>query len=377
MREKALIAMSGGVDSSVAAWLMLERGFDCVGATMKLFSTGDSEAAGEGRPDSARHPHRGCSTGTTSHRGCCSLADVNDAREVAFRLGMPHYVLNFTEAFRDEVIRRFIETYERGATPNPCIDCNRYLKFACLRQRGRELAIDTLVTGHYARIERDNGGRYLLRKALDPKKDQSYVLYTMTQEQLAHTVFPLGDKTKQEVREIAAERGFGNAAKQDSQDICFVPDGDYGAFIETYTGKTYPPGDIIGTDGAVLGRHRGLIRYTLGQRRGLGLSFPEPMYVAAKSIPDNTLTLGPEGSLYSQTLEAEDLNLIAWDTLPRPLRLRVKTRYLQTEQWATVEQTEADRVRIDFEAPQRAITPGQAAVFYDGEVVVGGGRIVV
>jgi tRNA-specific 2-thiouridylase len=289
---------------------------------------------------------------------------------------MPHYVLNFTEEFRDQVIRRFIETYEAGATPNPCIDCNRYIKFDHLLLRAKQLDFDYLVTGHYARVEKDSAaGRFLLKKARDGKKDQSYVLYCLTQDQLRQTLFPLGDLTKAQVREIAGAKNFGNAEKEDSQDICFVPDRDYGTFIEQYTGRTWPPGDIVGTDGKPLGKHRGIIRYTIGQRRGLGVAANEPLYVAAKSVNGNTVTLGPEASLYAKSLTVSGLNLIACPRLEKPLRVRVKTRYLQAEQGALVEQTGEDTARIAFDEPQRALTPGQAAVFYDGEYVVGGGTI--
>ncbi|MDR1239156.1 MAG: tRNA 2-thiouridine(34) synthase MnmA [Treponema sp.] len=365
--KKAVVAMSGGVDSSVAAALTLEQGYQCIGVTLKLY-TGEDIAASR----------RGCGSETTSHtpRGCCSLADVNDARNVAFRLNMPHYVLNFTGEFREQVIRRFIETYEAGATPNPCIDCNRYIKFDHLLLRAKQLDFDYLVTGHYARIEQDlSTGRFLLKKARDEKKDQSYVLYCLTQDQLRQTHFPLGDLTKAQVREIAGTKNFGNAEKGDSQDICFVPDRDYGAFIEAYTGKTWPPGDIIGTDGTILGQHRGIIRYTIGQRRGLGVAANEPLYVAAKSVRDNTVTLGPEASLCARSLSVSGLNLIACPRLEKPLRVKVKTRYLQAEQDALVEQTGEDTARIAFDEPQRALTPGQAAVFYDGDYVVGGGTI--
>jgi tRNA-specific 2-thiouridylase len=364
MNKRAVIAMSGGVDSSVAAALLREAGYECIGITLKLFDN-----------DDILLPEASCCSGTASpHRGCCSLADINDARDVAYRLNMPHYVLNFSGDFKDQVIRRFVETYERGATPNPCIDCNRYIKFESLLRRAQQLDFYYIVTGHYARIEKQ-GERYLLKKALDSRKDQSYVLYAMTQEQLAHTQFPLGDMTKSQVREAALARGFVNAKKQDSQDICFVPDGDYGAFIEAYRGKGYEPGNIIDREGRVLGRHRGLIRYTIGQRRGLGLSFPVPMYVAAKSPAANTLTLGPEESLYTNTLTADHLNLIACERLDRPLRVTVKTRYLQKEQGALAEQLDGDTLRLSFDEPQRALTPGQAAVLYQGDVVVGGGTI--
>jgi tRNA-specific 2-thiouridylase len=345
--------MSGGVDSSVAAALMLDLGYDCIGVTLKLYISDEIVPV---------------------HRGCCSLEDVNDARNVAFALNMPHYVLNFTESFREEVIRRFIDIYEKGGTPNPCIDCNRYIKFERLLYRAQQLDFDLLVTGHYARIERA-AGRWLLKKAVDPKKDQSYVLYCLTQEQLERTRFPLGEMTKSQVREIAEEKGFINAHKQDSQDICFVPDGDYGRFMEKWTGKQYPAGNIIDCAGKLLGTHRGIVRYTIGQRRGLGIAMNEPVYVAAKSVADNTITLGPDSSLYSKTFMADTLNLIACDKIEKSLRVKVKTRYQQQEQWALAEQVEEDKLRVEFDEPQRAVTPGQAAVLYDGDVVVGGGTI--
>jgi tRNA-specific 2-thiouridylase len=349
VKQKALVAMSGGVDSSVAASLMLERGFDCIGVTLKLYR-------GESR--------------------CCSLRDINDAKAVACRLGMPHYVLNFTEEFDKEVIRRFIETYERGATPNPCIDCNRYIKFNSLLLRARQLDFDYLVTGHYARISRDGaGGRFLLKKSLDAGKDQSYVLYCLTQEQLARTILPLGDFSKNLVRKLAEEKNFVNAEKEESQDICFVPGGDYGGFMEAYTGKRYPEGDIIDGEGRVIGRHRGIIRYTIGQRRGLGVAANHPVYVTAKEAVGNTVTLGPESCLYGKTLVARGINLVACGDIEKPLRVKVKTRYLQREEPATALQTGSDELRIEFDRPQRAITPGQAAVMYDGDIVVGGGTI--
>jgi tRNA-specific 2-thiouridylase len=374
MSGKAVIAMSGGVDSSVAAALMKEQGFQCIGITLKLFTNEDLGEPG--------HNSRCSGTITSGHRGCCSLEDVNDARAVAYRMGIPHYVLNFTEDFRDRVIHRFVESYERGDTPNPCIDCNRFIKFSRLLERARQLDFDTIVTGHYARIEWDGAaGRFLLRRAVDTKKDQSYVLFAMTQDQLAHTRFPLGELTKSQVREIAGDRGFVNAKKHDSQDICFAPDRDYGGFIERYTGKPSPAGNIVDEEGRVLGRHRGIIRYTIGQRRGLGIAMNEPVYVKAKSAADNTVTLGPETSLYATSLTAHELNLISYPRLEKPLRVTVKTRYVQAsdqaaEPWATAEQTGEDTLRVDFDKPQRAITSGQAVVLYDGDLVVGGGTIL-
>jgi len=351
--------MSGGVDSSVAAAICLEQGYQCVGVTLKLYKEGSVQQKGG-------HPKG----------GCCSLADVNDARNVAFSLGMDHYVLNFTEEFDKYVVRHFAETYEAGDTPNPCIECNRSIKFNLLLLRARQLDFDLLVTGHYARVKRDSAsGRHLLLKALDEKKDQSYVLYCLTQQQLERSRFPLGDLSKNEVRKIAEEKKFVNASKEESQDICFVPDGDYGSFIEGYTGKTYPPGDIIDLEGKVIGRHKGLIRYTIGQRRGLGVAANAPVYVAAKSVSANTVTLAPDEALFSRSLDAKDINLIACADLKKPMRVTVRTRYLQTEQGAVAEQTGENSFHIEFDKPQRAITPGQAAVLYDGDIVVGGGTI--
>ncbi|MDR1286496.1 MAG: tRNA 2-thiouridine(34) synthase MnmA [Treponema sp.] len=345
---KAVIAMSGGVDSSVAAALMLERGCTCIGVTLKLYGEGSR---------------------------CCSLKDVNDAKDTAHRLGIPHYTLNFTEAFENEVIRRFIGVYESGGTPNPCIDCNRYIKWKALLLRSRQLDFDSIATGHYARVEKDGNGRALLRRSKDPKKDQTYVLYALTQEELAHTVFPLGDMTKEEARKIALEKNFVNAKKEDSQDICFVSGGGYGTFIETYTGKKYPRGDIVDAGGKVLGSHRGIVRYTIGQRRRLGVALNYPAYVCAKSAERNTVTLGPESSLYSKAFTASDINLIAVNRIERPMRVTVKTRYLSKEAGAVAEQTGDNSLRVELDEPERALTPGQAAVLYDGEYVIGGGTI--
>jgi tRNA-specific 2-thiouridylase len=289
---------------------------------------------------------------------------------------MEHFVLDFSEEFEKQVIRHFVETYEQGATPNPCIECNRRIKFNLNLLREKHPDFDLLVTGHYARVTKDStSGRFLLQKALDDKKDQSYVLYSLTQQQLEKAYFPLGELSKQDVRKIAEEKKLINAAKGESQDICFVPDGDYGNFIESYTGKTYPHGEIIDTEGRVLGRHRGVIRYTIGQRRGLGIAANVPVYVTAKSAADNTVTLGPDAALYRKSLFAKDINLIACTDIKKPMRVMVKTRYLQAAQPATAEQTGEDTLYIEFDTPQRAITPGQAAVIYDGNIVIGGGTI--
>ncbi len=356
MKKKALIAMSGGVDSSVAAAFMQEQGYECMGVTMKLYDNED--------------------VGIQPEKTCCSLDDIEDARSVCRRLDIPYHVFNFKEDFEQKVIRRFIYAYETGATPNPCIDCNRYLKFERLFRRAQELDYDYVVTGHYARIAQDETtGRYLLKKALDPTKDQSYVLYSLSQEQLAHAKFPLGELTKAEVRALAENYSFINADKADSQDICFVPDGDYAAFIERFTGKTYPQGDFIDRQGKKLGTHKGLIRYTIGQRKGLGIAYAEPLYVCEKDTEKNTVTLGSNQELFTTTLIAKDINLISVAEIAQPMRVKARVRYHQPEQWATAVQLDADTLQLTFDQPQRAIAKGQAVVLYDGDVVVGGGTI--
>jgi tRNA-specific 2-thiouridylase len=357
MSEKALIAMSGGVDSSVAAYLMKEQGYDCIGVTMKLYELPEDVDPGK--------------------RTCCALSDTEDARSVATRLGMPFYVFNMEEQFRSCVIGKFVQTYLDGNTPNPCIDCNRYMKFDELWKRAKALGMNYVVSGHYARVEQDaDTGRYLLKKGLDDTKDQSYVLYSMTQEQLAHTRFPLGSYRKSQIREIAEAQGFLNAHKADSQDICFVPDGDYASFIEGYTGEKSTPGNFVLRDGTVVGKHKGQIHYTLGQRRGLGVSYKESLYVCGKSKADNTVILGRNSDLFCSEFDMNDINLIAFDTITEPIRCKVKTRYRHKEQWATVSAAGDDRLHVVFDEPQRAITPGQAAVLYDEDVVLGGGTIL-
>ena len=352
--KKALIAMSGGVDSSLAAKLMKDKGFDCIGCTMKLYHNEDA--------------------GIESSRTCCSLDDVEDARSVAYKLGMPFYVFNFTEAFRDTVIRKFIESYENGITPNPCIDCNRYMKFDKLFERAKILGCDYIVTGHYARIEEENG-KFVLKKALDETKDQSYVLYSMTQDQLAHTMFPLGNMQKTEVRAIAEESGFVNADKPDSQDICFVPNGDYASVIELQTGKRPVEGNFVDKQGNILGRHKGMIHYTIGQRKRLGISHTEPLYVCGICPQDGNVILGSNDDLFSREADISDFNWISGKVFEGEFRCKAKIRYRHSEQWATVLPTGADTVHITFDKPQRAITPGQAAVLYDGDIVLGGGTI--
>lgn len=343
--RSALIAMSGGVDSSAAAYLMQAAGFRCQGATMRLLNTDDGRNAA-------------------------------DAESVCRRLGIPFTTLDLAREFEEAVIERFVRVYQAGGTPNPCVDCNRCMKFSRLMNAADKAGLRYVATGHYARVDRDpETGRWLLKKALDAGRDQSYFLYTLTQEQLARVQFPLGGMEKRQVRELAERLGFANAGRKDSQDICFIPDGDYGAFIESYTGRTFPAGDFLDREGRVVGRHRGAARYTLGQRKGLGLSLGEPVYVCGKDMAAGTVTVGPEEALYAREILVEDLNWIAVEGLDAPLRTKVKTRSRQTEQAAELSPENGGRVRITFEQPQRAVTPGQAAVFYEGDSVVGGGTI--
>lgn len=354
--RKAIIAMSGGVDSSVAALLTKETGDECIGATMKLFHNED--------------------IGVKREKTCCSLDDVEDARNVCYRMGIRYYVFNFSERFKEDVMDRFVDAYEHGATPNPCIDCNRYLKFDKMFQRMRELEYDYIVTGHYARVEYDEEkNRYLLKKAVDDTKDQSYVLYMLTQEQLAHISLPLGVLRKTEVREIAEKHGFVNARKHDSQDICFVPNGDYAKFIEQYTGRKSIPGDFVDTEGNILGKHKGIIHYTLGQRRGLGIPAASRLYVCDISPKTNQVVLGNNEDLFHSELTATKVNLISCESLKEPMRLKAKIRYRHPEQEAVAWQTEDGVLHVRFDKPQRAITRGQAVVLYDGDIVVGGGVI--
>ena len=360
---KALIAMSGGVDSSVAALLTKEQGYDCIGCTMKLWSA---------EPDPSDDP----SIVPAPKKTCCTLDDTEDARSVAYRLGMPFYVFNYKREFREKVICPFASDYERGRTPNPCIECNRHLKFGRLLERAKVLGCDKVVTGHYARIERGGDGLYMLKKGLDPSKDQSYVLHCLTQEQLGSILFPLGGMTKEQARSIAAEHGFVNADKPDSQDICFVPDGDYTKVVERCgSGQGAQPGDFVDLEGRPIGRHRGIIHYTIGQRKGLGNTWGKPVFVIAIDPAANTVTLGDSADLFRREVHVADFNWISGRAPDGPVRCTAKLRYRQAEQPAEAA-TEGDgRVTLMFDEPQRAPTPGQYAVLYDGDTVLGGGRI--
>ena len=350
------VAMSGGVDSSVAALLLQQAGHKISGVNLRMFHNED--------------------LGQSPGKTCCSLADAEDAGLVARRLGAPFYVFDVSQVFRSTVIRDFIEEYQNGRTPNPCAVCNRTVKFSALLDRVRVLGADYLATGHYARVEQDAAtGRYLLKRGLDRSKDQSYFLYMLTQEQLAHTLFPLGGLEKTQVRQLAEAHGLVNAHKHDSQDICFVPDGDYAAFIERTVGSPSLPGNFVDQKGQVLGHHRGIIRYTHGQHKGLGLSTSEPLYVLEKDAVSNTIRLGPDSDLWSQTLTAEQFNWVSIPEPTEPIAVTVKTRYSQREAAAIARSLPGGRCQVTFEEPQRAITPGQAVVLYQEEIVVGGGTI--
>ena len=356
--KKVMVAMSGGVDSSVAM-VMLKEQYDVIGVTLKLHD-GEFECEGQ--------------------KTCCSLSDIDDAREVASRFDVMHYVYNMKDLFREKVIDNFISFYEHGMTPNPCIDCNRYIKFDAMLERALTLGCDYISTGHYARVGYDEtSGRWLLRKAVsfegENEKDQSYVLYDLKQEQLSRILFPLGSMKKSEVRAYAEKHGLVNAHKSDSQDICFVPDGDYGSFISRTTGRVYPPRDVTDSSGKVFGRHNGLISYTIGQRKGLGIAFGKPMYVIGKDMNKNALIVGEADELLSRTLTASDMNWIAFEKPDKPFECKAKTRYRMTEQPCMVYPDGDGGVTVEFSTPQRAITPGQRVVFYDGDIVLGGGVI--
>ncbi len=357
MKEnRVVVAMSGGVDSSVAAALLLEKGYEVIGVTMQLWSGAGDDSRGD--------------------RGCCSLVAVEDARRVARRLGIPYYVMNFKDYFQEQVVDYFIEEYMEGRTPNPCIACNRYVKFEELMRRAHNLDAFYIATGHYARIEYSRErARYLLKKAVTIEKDQSYALYNMTQYQLRHTLMPLGDYTKDETRKMAKQLGLPVADKSDSQEICFVQDNDYGRFITERTLREARGGNFIDTKGNVLGRHKGIIHYTIGQRRGLGLAMGRPVYVVEIDAKNNVVVVGDEGDLLSGDFIVQDVNYILMDKPDGPLKVQVKIRYSAKPADAVIIPLDDDRVKVELDTPQRAVTPGQSAVFYIGDVVVGGGII--
>ena len=355
-KKRVLLGMIGGVDSSVAAALLLEKGYEVVGVTLKL------------RPDKYMV--------NNSQGGCCSLDDIDDARRVAYKLGIDHIVMNFTDIFSEKVIDYFVKEYNCGRTPNPCIACNQEIKFNAMLNKASTLGFDFIATGHYAKICFDRKiNRWLLKKA-DCKKDQSYVLYGMTQYQLSHTLFPVAGYEKERIREIAKKYDLPVANKPDSQEICFVNDNDHAGFIERYTGKKPLKGNFVDDDNNILGTHKGIINYTIGQRKGLGISLGKHMYVTKINAENNTVTLGEEGKQYVKATIANKLNFIPFDKLESPIHVEAKIRYQAKPSACLVSPIDNDCVKIQFDEPQRSVTPGQAIVFYDGDIVVGGGTII-
>ena len=355
-KKKVVVGMSGGVDSSVAAWLLKEQGYDVIGVTMQIWQDEEETVQEE-------------------NGGCCGLSAVDDARRVAAKLEIPYYVMNFKEQFRHSVIDYFVDENTNGRTPNPCIACNRYVKWESLLKRSLDIGADCIATGHYARVEQLANGRWSLRTSATARKDQTYALYNLTQDQLARTLMPVGAYTKEEIRQMALDLQLPVASKPDSQDICFVPDGDYASFIEKTACRRFPEGNFVLSDGTVVGRHKGIIHYTVGQRKGLGLSLGHPVFVLEIRPDTNEVVVGTGEESMSRYVLADHLNFMSVPDLTEPVRLFAKIRYNHRGAWCQVEKTGDDQILCTFDEPVRAITPGQAVVLYDGEYVFGGGTI--
>lgn len=355
--KKVVIGMSGGVDSSVGAYLLKEQGYDVVGVTMQIWQDEDGEVQEE-------------------NGGCCGLSAVDDARRVAWELDIPYYVMNFKQEFKEHVIDYFVDEYICGRTPNPCIACNRYVKWESLLKRSLDIGAEYIATGHYARIEQLPNGRYALRKSVTAAKDQTYALYNLTQYQLEHTLMPVGEYSKDEIRAIADRIHLQVANKPDSQEICFIPDHDYAKFIEENSDTSLPEGNFVDLDGNVLGRHKGITHYTIGQRKGLNLSMKRPVFVVEIRPETNEVVIGDSEDVFSDRLQCDHLNWMAVDGLHgKEMQVTAKIRYSHKGAPCTIREVGDDVVECVFEEPQRAITPGQAVVFYDGDYVVGGGII--